>query len=696
MITDTQDLARLVPNFQANPGTGQGTANSYSLRGLYNHDTIPTFDTPVGTYIDDFFIQRQNANNFALFDLERIEVLRGPQGVLFGRNTTGGAVRVILKKPAEELGGWFQVGVGRFDLQTVRGSIDIPLNEKFLTKFSAYWQEDDGYVTNITTGETGLNFDEAVGVRAAVRWMPTDAVMWDMSVNYIDNEHANMVQVVDSTTGNRITQTGLTSGITVYEDWLENEKASFGLGEGVESIHYMSNLAWDTGIGTVSFLTAYYDMQQQFMLDFFEGANPEGGFVIANDGDHTQFSQEIKLTGTTANQKINYTTGFYYFDEDNNLDISQIFGFLSAGATGFPFNIPGWINYDRIMDNGTQSWAVYGQADWHVSDRWILTAGVRYTDEEDTIAITDNGNPEVQAPFDSSDLVALGIPLVVSESRTTPRFAIQFQQTEDLMWYASATNGFKSGGWNARGTLAESLQAFTIEQNWSYEVGVRSDWWDNRFRVNLTGFHTEIEDYQVPNGVTLPNGGIEFLTTNRSGLETEGIELELTLVPVDDLTLFANYATLDSEYVDIEQSVLDQQEVCRANPNPDPASDNPACGNGIVDVNGDIISGELARDYQFSLGGTYVWSITDRMNLIPSAHYSKYGPQAAGTSATTTFLDGYEFIGASLMLEHVEANWSLTAACWDCLDEERIRGSFFGTLLPAAPYVWTLNFRKNF
>jgi iron complex outermembrane receptor protein len=692
VITDTRDLARIVPNFQANPGTGQGTANSYSLRGLYNHDTIPTFDTPVGTYVDEFFIQRQNANNFALFDLDRVEVLRGPQGLLFGRNTTGGAVRVILKKPAEELGGWVQAGIGRFDLQTLRGSIDLPLNEKFLTKFTAYWQEDDGYVTNLTTGETGLNDDDALGLRAAVRWMPTDAITWDLGINYIDNEHANMVQVVDSTSGNRVTVTGLTRGITVYQDWLENRKANFGLGEDVESTHYMSNLQWDTNFGTVSFLTAFYDMEQHFMLDFFEGANPEGGFVIANDGIHEQFTQEIKLSGTTANQKIDYTTGFYYFDEDNHLDISQIFGFLSEGATGFPGGIPGWITYDRIMVNGTQSWAVYGQVDWHVSDKWTLTVGARYTDEEDTFGVTDNGNPEVVAPFDSSDMAALGIPLSVDETQTTPRFAIQYQQTDDLMWYASATNGFKSGGWNARGIGAADLQPFDIEQNWSYELGMRSEWWDNRLRVNLTGFFTEIEDYQVPNGVTLPNGGIAFLTTNRSGLETKGIEAEVTLVPVEGLTLFANYGNLDSEYVDIEQSVLDQQAACQADPGPQ----NPACDAGIVDVNGDFISGELARDYQFTIGASYDWAITNNLRLVPAAHYSKYGDQAPGTDADATFVGGYEFVGASLMLENVQSDWSLTATCWDCTKVERISGAFGNQVRSAAPWVWTLNFRKNF
>jgi iron complex outermembrane receptor protein len=274
----------------------------------------------------------------------------------------------------------------------------------------------------------------------------------------------------------------------------------------------------------------------------------------------------------------------------------------------------------------------------------------------------------------------------------TPRFAIQYQQTDDLMWYVSATNGFKSGGWNARGVTAVTMQPFDIEENWSYELGMRSDWWDNRLRINITGFFTEIEDYQVPNGFEDENGAIHFLTTNRSGLETKGVEAELTLVPVEGLTLFANYGNLDSKYVDLDQFVLDQQAACKADPGPD----NPACDAGIVDINGDIISGELARDYQFTFGASYVWSITNNLNLVPAAHYSKYGDQAAGTSGDSTFLGGYEFVGASLMLENVAAKWSLTAACWDCTKVERITGAFFDVPRAADPYIWTLNFRKDF
>jgi iron complex outermembrane receptor protein len=280
----------------------------------------------------------------------------------------------------------------------------------------------------------------------------------------------------------------------------------------------------------------------------------------------------------------------------------------------------------------------------------------------------------------------------VDDSKVTPRVAIQFQQTDELMWYASATNGFKSGGWNARGVTAEEMQPFKIEQNWSYELGMRSDWWDNRLRINVTGFFTEIEDYQVPNGFTNEQGQIIFLTTNRSGLETKGVEVEMTLVPVDGLTIFANGGTLDSQYVDLDQIVLDQQARCQADPGPD----NDDCDAGIVDINGDIISGELARDYQITIGASYVWSITNNLNLIPAAHWSRYGDQEAGTSGDSTFLGGYNFVGASLVLENASSNWSLTARCWDCTEVERITGAFFDVPRAANPALWELVFRKNF
>ena len=163
-VSSALDLGQFVPNLIAQNNTGLGSANAYYLRGLGNTETIPTFDPPVGTYVDDVFLSRQNANNLNLFDVERVEVLRGPQGTLFGRNTTGGAINVILREPGKDFGGYAEVGYGRFNKKLVRGSVDIPLAPTFSVKLSGYWQEDDGYVKNTTTGER-LNDQDGWGAR---------------------------------------------------------------------------------------------------------------------------------------------------------------------------------------------------------------------------------------------------------------------------------------------------------------------------------------------------------------------------------------------------------------------------------------------------------------------------------------------------------------------------------------------------
>ena len=143
-IDDTLDLITVVPNMFGGNNTGLGTAIMYYLRAQGNDESISTFDPPVGTYVDDVYITRQNVNNVALFDVERIEVLRGPQGTLYGRNTTGGAISVVMKKPSDTMQGYVEAGAGRFGKTLLRGSIDLPLSENVLTKFSAYYVDDDG------------------------------------------------------------------------------------------------------------------------------------------------------------------------------------------------------------------------------------------------------------------------------------------------------------------------------------------------------------------------------------------------------------------------------------------------------------------------------------------------------------------------------------------------------------------------
>ena len=167
-VSSALEVTQYVPNLVGINNTGLGSANAYYMRGLGNTESIPKFDPPIGNYVDDIYLSRQNANNLSLFDVERVEVLRGPQGTLFGRNTTGGAVAVFLKDPEPDLGGYVQAGYGSYNLSQLNSSLNIPLSDSFAVKVSGYVQDSDGYAKNTVTGER-QNQNDAWGVRPWLR-----------------------------------------------------------------------------------------------------------------------------------------------------------------------------------------------------------------------------------------------------------------------------------------------------------------------------------------------------------------------------------------------------------------------------------------------------------------------------------------------------------------------------------------------
>jgi iron complex outermembrane receptor protein len=685
-VTETLDMTRLVPNFIGHNNTGLGSANTYSIRGLNNTETIATFDPPVGSYVDDIYVTRQNANNFTLFDVDRIEVLRGPQGTLFGRNTTGGAVRVILKKPQEELGGYISGGFGEFSRVDLRGSIDVPITENFLTKVSAFYVEDDGFSDNRTTGET-INRQEGYGIRGHALWKITDALTWDVAVDAIKDDHINILNFKDG--GKRVSNTGLSqengnlSGLNIF-----GEKRFYPLQNETESLNLSSVIDWDIGdIGTLSFITGWRDLEQRFALDFFDGPPPTGIFVITNDGKHEQFTQEIKWTGDFGDS-VQYVAGLFYIKEENTTDFADVLTF------GPPF-----VALDRTLQNDTEALAGYLQADINFADAWTFTAGVRYTDEEKTAAIQSNPNLPCDPNIDNTclstaNVVAAGIPTKITEKIWTPRFALNFQASDTASLYVSATNGFKSGGWNARAASAQLFTSFGTEEVWSYEAGLKSEWLDNTVRFNVNLFFTDATDYQLPSGFEDPNnpGVIVFNTNNSADLENKGVEVEVVWAPNDQLTLFANGGLQDPKYTNISQAFLDQQQDCLNG-----IDVGQTCGTGIVDLDGNIAEPVRAPEYTLNLGFNYIWPITSSLELVPSAYTYTVGPHNVGTAGLPIGLvDGYTTWNGSIALNNVDQDWSLTAGCKNCNDR-----LMTVSVLAAQPYfqdprTWMITFRKNF
>ena len=738
-VSEALQVAQYVPNLVGLNNTGLGSANAYFLRGLGNTETIPTFDPPIGTYVDDIYLSRQNANNLSFFDVERVEVLRGPQGTLFGRNTTGGAVNVFLAEPDFDYGGYAEIGYGSYETYLARASLDIPLADTFAVKISGYWQDDEGYALNTTTGER-LNENDGWGARIGFLGELSDTVRWTGSYMHTETQSANILNFdCDPRDPTNCDGRFITTGYTTDGDFggrFTGDKDGFGLGNDTVMDFVASNFQLGLGDFTVNFITGYVYTTQDYALDFADGrglpslANPRppvlgyslGGFTIANEGEFSQFSQEIKFTGSLANGLIDLVGGFFYFEEDNFSDFGDLFTIslpFAPPPDGFPL-----ILADRTLTNTTEAYAGYLQGDLNLGDTITLTAGIRFTDETKSFSIRDNrascldGSIEATCLSNPNLIAANGTPIPREQSIDiwTPRFAVNFEPNDDLLFFASATRGFKSGGWNARGTSASELLPFGPEKAWSYEAGFKAEVLDRRLRVNLTAFWLDVEDLQTPSAFTRANGSIAFITRNFADYENKGIELELNAVPVENLNLFAAFGYQDDEYkFDADgpqfdefgvESVLSQQARCAQQlaaglvPGGG-AAEATACGVGIVAPNGEIAEPVRTPEFTLAFGGSYRFEFGDGLSLVPSVNASWRDDSETGTSQVTlydapitsstgtvfpsnpfgngpfitgSFSEARWLLNATLTLAS-DAGWSLLAECTNCLDEEAVEST---------------------
>lgn len=773
-IASALDIGQLVPNLIAQNNTGIGSANAYFLRGLGNTETIATFDPPVGTYVDDIYLSRQNANNINLFDVDRVEVLRGPQGTLFGRNTTGGAINVILRDPGKKLGGYVEGGYGAYGKGFVRGSLDVPITQSFQIKVSGYWQDDEGYGINNTTRQR-FNDDDGSGVRLGIHGDLSPNVRWNASYAYIVADGENLLNFdcdpANPTNCNgRFGTTGLSNvpGAANFAGLgITGRKANFGLGNATTTNLVTSNLAIDVAPATtVALITGFVNQSQLYALDFFDGRSgptvavpipavrgfTRGGFTIINDGKVDQFSQEVKINGKLgAANIIDYVAGFYYLREDNTTDFADVFA-LSPTAT--------LVLGDRILQNSTEAFAGYVQADLNVNAQLKLTAGIRYTDETKTISFNDRraicavATPPANCLFDNNFTVpangttiptAVAIPRVLNTKQWTPRFAVNYKFNEDLLLYVSATRGFKSGGWNARGTSPSAVLPFNPETVWSYEAGFKSEWFNRKLRANVNVYREDVTNLQTPSGIVNPTtGAISFVTRNFADYRNTGVEAEFTVVPTRGLNLYVNFGYQNDRYIINNnapafdqfgvQSVAAQLAACQAqlragqvpgtpntSPAGTPANNAPACGAGIVTAQGRIASPVRTPDYTVAVGGSYEARIWHRLSLVPSVNASYHTDQEVSTANLSVFtgpITGpngtFQFnpnsgnlvigsfsraawiVNAGLALNGPDKKWQFSVQCTNCFDEAFTQSALVNTTYLNPPRAWLVRGRYNF
>ena len=565
-LNDAISVSKYVPSMISQHNAGLATANSYFLRGLGNTQSAATFDPPVGTYVDDIYVARQNANNYAFFDTERVEVLRGPQGTLFGRNTTGGAVSIIMRKPADTMGAKFEGTYGSYGRVTSKVSVDIPVSQQFLTKWSAFYVKDDGYLKNITTGEK-LNGERSYGFRGDLRILPTSELTVDLSGEYTRNTGTYFGVRTLATPSSKFRTT---TTPVFYEAATNMRKASCkgdpvdillttGNGLCLNSENYAgsANISWEREAGTLQGIFGWRKQDQGYINNYSSGTvNKYAGFILADEIHNDQFSGELKWSSELMDGRLKYVAGVYYLKEVNKLQTAQFTGgttsyrLATTTANGVTYGV------DVRFRQEVETAAAYLQADYELIDKLTATIGARYTWEKKSLDFFQSTrflNPLWNggaAGYDTADVEAAGIPLHQTQRRVTPRFALSYKVDPNTIVFASATNGFKSGGWNGTNSVPFQVLPFRPEKTWSYEGGFKSDLFGRTLRLNGTVYLAVTQDLQVTSGIIVPPSTIvSQLARNAGKLRTYGFEWETLFAPTKRISVFVNGSINRGKYL---------------------------------------------------------------------------------------------------------------------------------------------------
>jgi len=510
--------------------TGSSAAN-VSIRGIAFADIEKSFDPAVGINVDGVYIGTSTGQYLDYFDIASIEVLRGPQGTLFGRNTIAGVINIQRTKPTGEWGGKFDASFGRFDEVGVRGVINMPLaSDTLALKLFAFHNESDGFYKDGYSDEDRGGWEND-NFGATLLWTPTDNFS---ALLTLERQEQDYDPVVGS-----ISQTGdIFCAFAPPNECNRNNTddiyTTFGqdpaLGE-YESPAGTLQLDWDAGAVKLTSITSYRESEERTLMDV--DALSADLYVFDRYQDYDQLSQEFRAAGNLGD-RIDYVAGLYYFESEYNLvQLTKLFGILGA-----PFA------ESQDTTGKSESYAGYLDLNWAFADRWRLSLGGRYTHDK---------KENIQAP---NPTLLTGSSAEASWDKFTPKVGIDFRPNDDLMIYASYSRGYRSGGFNGRGqTLVSSTTPYDPETVDAYEIGLKSEFMDRRVSLNLAAFYTDYQDMQQSTTITLAGGvGNETIVTNASTADIMGLEADFTFQPTDQFVMRGSLGYIDAEFGDFVTS----------------------------------------------------------------------------------------------------------------------------------------------
>lgn len=509
-VTDLESLAAAFPSVTI---ARQANASSVYLRGVGAQGTTAGTEQTVITYIDDVYVPGAAANVLEFNNIERIEVLKGPQGTLFGRNAVGGVLNITTRNPTQDTVLEADVGYASFDTLTANVYGNMPLSDTLSGNLSVhYGNRGEGWGTNLTTGNDAFTM-VSTGARGKLLWEPTANTTALLSADYLYYNGGEGIQrsPLPGTVG---------AGGNTNVGWYNvahnvdpiNRTHQYGLSLRVDH-EFNDLLLTSITAGRVQRGRFYYDAD----------GTPTPATIVDIYQDEDSFTQELRLS-SNSESPLQWMAGLYYFQTHNAQD-PKVF-YLASGVS------------EVATEGDTESIAAFGQATYHFNEQFSATLGLRYTEDQRDIQQVGFFNG-VQNPAQTTDQQ-------LSQDQWTYRAALEYRPTEDILTYVSYNRGYKSGSFDFGTATNPPVDPEILD---AYEIGVKSDWMGNRLRLNAAAFSYQYSDIQLLQLFVGSGSGTSRLL-NAAEAEINGVEAEISFLPIQNLEISAAATLMDAEYTD--------------------------------------------------------------------------------------------------------------------------------------------------
>ncbi|HEX7035387.1 MAG TPA: TonB-dependent receptor [Pseudomonadales bacterium] len=680
------ELGEKLPNVIA----GGPYAASFTIRGITSSSAGSGFAPSMGVNIDEVFMGRDRSFDTGVVDVDQVELLRGPQGTLYGKNTIAGTINVTTKRPTNEFEAIGNVRYGNEDLIEARGTLSGPIVEdKFLVRANLFTRQRDGYIYNRTL-DKDVNDTDNWGGRFMAVLQPTDRLGIELRADYYEqDDNSGVYETLRTPDGSVLPFPPFTT--VPPQSGSDREVDQDVLSFSYRKVKgYSAKIDYDWSGYTLTGITAWREQDSDQLFD--NDGGPLDGFDTGRAEDVERFSQEIRLT-SPADGRFTWIVGGYYDREvdENDYHIAVGSGFPTAilpPVLGFSVPLPPTYREEAVTENKivSRSWSAFASTTFNLTERLILQAGLRYTDEEKELRYSQ-GPTVIAAPPNSVLIGLFSLPFSLagfpngfrdtySDTAVSGDVSLSYAFTDDRVAYVRYAHGYKAGGFQAdvisppfafTPGVAPDL-SFDPETLDAYEIGFKSAWLDGTLFSSVALFYYDFKDKQEQ-----VNSGVSFLVSNAASATSKGAEVELLWSPpIEGLSLFANAGWLDAEYDEF-----------------------PLGGGPGTDFGGNDLAG--AAEVSASVGGSYTRPLAGLrgVNLHVAAdadHRGDYYTDANNSEVLR--VDDYTIYNARLGLQAADERWGVYAWGRNLSDKTVLGGGV--TVLGGLYLTRTINFGRSY